>query len=127
VSAPTPLDGEVRLLAHDTAGAVGEYRVLADETVLAGHFPGFPIFPGVCLVECAHRTALAVAEARGSRVALSAVQSTRFLAPVFPGDRLTVRLGILAGAEDWACTARLERGEDPVATVRLRYALGGSE
>ncbi|MGW4073559.1 3-hydroxyacyl-ACP dehydratase FabZ family protein, partial [Streptomyces asiaticus] len=36
-----------------TAVTVGE-----DEAVFPGHYPGFPIFPGVCVIECVHLSGL---------------------------------------------------------------------
>jgi 3-hydroxyacyl-[acyl-carrier-protein] dehydratase len=95
------------------------------EPLLAGHYPGFPILPGVCLVECAHRTALA---AVGDPTAeLREIESTRFIGPVLPGD--TVRTEVLAEAVEggWRCRAQVfaERpgvsGRQKAAVVRLRY------
>lgn len=118
---PSPLDAPVRLVDWDQGTVVGRYRVAATETVLTGHYPGFPIFPGVCLVECAHATALAAARAGGSRVELRAVRSARFLAPVFPGDELTIRLRPATAEPHWRCTAVIEREDRPVARIQLDY------
>jgi len=58
--------------------------------VFAGHYPGFPILPGVLLVDAVGRAAACWAEAhRLGRLRLAEVRSARFLAPVFPGDELT--------------------------------------
>jgi 3-hydroxyacyl-[acyl-carrier-protein] dehydratase len=101
------------------------------EPVLEGHFPGFAIFPGVCLVECAHRTALlALAEcgAPGTRTRLAACETVRFLHPVYPGDRILVEVSVLPLDEGWRCRTRVlvyPRGAagEPVeaATAKLRY------
>ncbi|MCM2387940.1 3-hydroxyacyl-ACP dehydratase FabZ family protein [Streptomyces albipurpureus] len=95
-------------------------QVHADERVFPGHYPGFPIFPGVCVVEQVRRSALATVPADAGKVIVRAIESTRFLSPVFPGDRLTVELTWSPRGEAWRCeaVAATERGR--AATVRLR-------
>jgi 3-hydroxyacyl-[acyl-carrier-protein] dehydratase len=104
------------------------------EPVLKGHFPGFPIFPGVCLIECAHQTALVALAERGEPDAeprLAAFESVRFLSPVYPGDRILVEVGVLPIDEGWRCRARVLVGPQgpggegvEAAVVRLRYTTG---
>jgi 3-hydroxyacyl-[acyl-carrier-protein] dehydratase len=105
------------------------YLVDDTEPVLAGHFPGFAIFPGICLIECANLTALAALAdigGRGQPRRLAAVESARFLRPVFPGDEVRAEVTLSqqpAGA--WICSARLSvRGAD-AAAFRLRYQSEG--
>jgi 3-hydroxyacyl-[acyl-carrier-protein] dehydratase len=103
------------------------------EPVLDGHFPGFAIFPGVCLIECAHQTALLALAQRseqGARPWLAAIETVRFLSPVYPGDRIIVELTVLPLDGGWRCPARVlvRRGLDapPVeaAILKLRYTTG---
>jgi 3-hydroxyacyl-[acyl-carrier-protein] dehydratase len=85
-------------------------NISAADPVLAGHFPGRMIFPGVLLIECiaqlaavVYGTAAAV-RATGQPVAdvadrvgyLAEVRQAKFLRPVVPGDQ--VRLQAQAGA-----------------------------
>jgi 3-hydroxyacyl-[acyl-carrier-protein] dehydratase len=133
----TPVAAEVTVRQPPTADDDGGPRravtscvIGADEPVFAGHYPGFPIFPGVCLIECVHRSSLAtvplVDEAgRPRAMALAAVESSRFLGAVYPGDRLTVEIAWTDRGDGWRAAAKVrgERGE--VASVRLRYRLGG--
>ena len=104
--------------------AVTTLYVAADEPVFDGHYPGFPILPGVCLIECVHRSALVTARASGlpAGLTLGAVDSARFLAPVFPDETVTVELTWKADGADWQVRAvvRTERAES--ARIRLRYA-----
>ncbi|MEV5241995.1 hypothetical protein AB0K89_23250 [Streptomyces cinnamoneus] len=97
--------------------------VSPDEPVFAGHYPDFPIFPGVCVVECAHRSALATAP---EPVELAAVESARFTGPAFPGDVLSFDLKWRNKDGSWqvSVTAATARGD--AASMRLRYRVRGS-
>ena len=115
----SPLSAAPRISERRPGGIVAVLRVDPSEPVLHGHFPGFPIFPGVCLVEIAHQAALLCRP--GAR--LTAIERVRFLAPVFPGDEVIADL-TFTGAR---CTARIDaRRPDgqrsSAAVARLRYA-----
>lgn len=133
-----PVAGSVRVLARETDGeggtAVAAITVAADEPVLPGHYPGFPIFPGVCLVECVRLAAEATApapsaEAAGGPAGLAEIESTRFTGPVFPGDELTITIDWRRLASGWQCRAVLTGPRGEAAKVRLRFAAhpGGAE
>ncbi|MDN3053065.1 FabA/FabZ family ACP-dehydratase [Streptomyces hygroscopicus] len=99
-----------------TAVTVGE-----DEAVFPGHYPGFPIFPGVCVIECVHLSGLRTAPPGSAGLELVAVESTRFLSPVFPGDRLAVDLVWTGGSGVWKCAAKVATERGAAAQVRLRF------
>lgn len=73
-------------------GAVAEYDVPHDLSILRGHFPGHPILPGVIVLEMLAQTgALAILsreEFKGKLAYLAGVESARFRRPVNPGDTL---------------------------------------
>lgn len=131
----SPLVAPVTAETTGPGRATSRFPLDPAEPLLAGHYPGFPIFPGVCLVECAHRTSLAALDGPGR---LTEVESARFLGPVFPGD--TVHTETVAEAVDggWRCRVRLAAespgdagaadgaGRRQVAVVRLRYAAGAA-
>ncbi len=81
---------------REGAGAVGIKNVSAGEPVFLGHFPGFPIFPGVLIIEALAQVGavaiLSLEEYRGKIVLFAGVDSFRFREPVQPGD--TVRLEV---------------------------------
>ena len=78
----------------DAAGAT--IRLLPESSVYQGHFPGYPITPGVCLVEIS----LELFSAREGRpVRLVAAKNIKFTSPVLPTETTELRFN-LAGEGD---------------------------
>jgi len=69
------------------AGFERTLRVDVGHPVLAGHFPGHPLVPGVMLLE---QVALALRAWRGLR--LASVLEAKFSAPLLPSQAATLRL-----------------------------------
>lgn len=86
------------------------------EPVFAGHYPGFPVFPGVCVIECVHRTALAATSGH-----LEQIEQARFLGPIFPGDELNIELSWSTVGSASRCSAEVSTSSALVAQVRMRY------
>ncbi|NPB07956.1 MAG: 3-hydroxyacyl-ACP dehydratase FabZ [Aquificae bacterium] len=76
--------------------------VSVNEPVFQGHFPGFPLFPGVYILE-------AMAQAGGIlmikslkleigkyAVLFAGIDGARFKRPVYPGDTLTLELEVVS-------------------------------
>ncbi|MDT3399157.1 hypothetical protein RKE29_21330 [Streptomyces sp. B1866] len=122
----TPVDGTVEVVWSGTPDEPARTVVRIDEAeqVFAGHYPGFPIFPGVCVVEYVHHSALATLPDPAGRWRLAAIESSRFTSPVYPGDVLTTELTWSRDGEAWRCraVAATERGQ--AAQVRLRFEAG---
>lgn len=127
---PSPLTEHVRLA--ETTYANDELHILAnvvvdrDNPVLAGHYPGMPIFPGVCLIECAHHAVLLAAGSRNLEPALEAVPSARFLDAVFPTDAVSIHVRIATSQARWHAVARLHSERGLAAKVTLVYGLHGT-
>jgi 3-hydroxyacyl-[acyl-carrier-protein] dehydratase len=125
----SPLAGKVEVLPGEgECATAAQFVVDPAETVLPGHYPGFPIFPGVCLVESTHQGALATAPEGAKGAVLAAVESARFTGPVFPGDRVDIAMKWKQTADGhWQCRAKLSTARGPAAGVRLRYAVRQTE
>jgi len=121
MSAVSPVIGKVKPVSDNEV----TFTVSPDEPVFAGHYPGFPIFPGMCVVELVHRGALRTAPAEAGDLTMTAMESVRFVAPVFPGDRLTVTVNWTKDRDHWRCAARATVAGRDAAVVKLRYQSGG--
>ncbi|MET8093887.1 hypothetical protein [Micromonospora sp. NPDC005220] len=129
----SPLLARPRVVSPVEAGPGGDgfrgtctVAVSPDEPVFAGHYPGFPILPGVCVVQCVHEAAAMLPPAGAGRLDLAAITSTRFVGAVFPGDDITVDLAWKRGDGFWACTAKAYTDRGEAAHVRLCYTDGGA-
>ena len=79
------------------------YRdIKPEEFYFAGHFPGYPVLPGVLMVEAIAQVGiLLVCEVRekrqGRRTLFAGIEKVRFRRQVRPGDRLLLRADIVSG------------------------------
>jgi 3-hydroxyacyl-[acyl-carrier-protein] dehydratase len=101
--------------------------ISAQEPVFDGHYPNFPILPGVCVVHCVHESASMLPPIGAATLELTGVISTRFVGAVYPGDDLTVDLAWKRTGTSWTCTATARTWRGDAANVRLRYRERGSE
>jgi 3-hydroxyacyl-[acyl-carrier-protein] dehydratase len=76
-------------------------NISVNEIFFQGHFPDYPVFPGVLTIECfAQAAAILVRLTEGTSVAgvfdaIGTVLEFRFLRPLFPGDRLETQVTII--------------------------------
>jgi 3-hydroxyacyl-[acyl-carrier-protein] dehydratase len=104
------------------------YTVTGDETFLAGHFPGNPVFPGVIQLEaCAQAAAIALlADERyaGKLPLFGGVEKVRWRTMVRPGDTVTmhVTLDRLSARGGWGEAKATVDGKTAVE-ARLFFAL----
>jgi len=81
-------------------------NVTVNEPFFAGHFPGYPIVPGVLIVEAIAQAGGAlllteVAGRDGKLMFFTGIERARFRRPVVPGDQLRLEVEVLA----WRTTA----------------------
>ena len=69
------------IVSSNAAGAT--LRLLPDSPVYQGHFPGYPITPGVCLVEIAIEL-IEMMAGPDAKVRLAGAKSIKFTSPVIP-------------------------------------------
>ena len=92
---------------------IGERRtrsictVPKESTVFEGHFPGYPLMPGVLLIECmAQTTGWLVSALTGftGLPALAGVKEGKIRAAVFPGDELEFEGKVVHEGSGYAVT-----------------------
>ena len=79
---------------------VGIKNVTMNEPFFVGHFPNYPVMPGVLIIEAMAQTGGVLAlrdEAIGSDklVLFAAIEEAKFRRPVVPGDQLRLELEVL--------------------------------
>jgi 3-hydroxyacyl-[acyl-carrier-protein] dehydratase len=89
-----------RIVELEPERIVGIKNVTANEPFFSGHFPDFPVMPGVLIVEAMAQTAgvlvLKSIEDRASKlVLLVSIEYAKFRRPVVPGDQLRMELTML--------------------------------
>lgn len=78
--------------------AVGLKNVTMNEPHFQGHFPDFPVMPGVLIVEAMAQTSAILVvqtlggEAEGKLVYFMSIDSAKFRKPVTPGDSMHIRV-----------------------------------
>jgi 3-hydroxyacyl-[acyl-carrier-protein] dehydratase len=72
--------------------------VTVNEPYFQGHFPGYPVMPGVLVLEALVQlsTLLAVSSGLPAPTTIRTLDSIRFKRQVIPGDRLTLETTMLA-------------------------------
>jgi 3-hydroxyacyl-[acyl-carrier-protein] dehydratase len=128
----------VEYLDRSTSTIVCQYDLRRAASIVAGHFPGRPIWPGVLQVEAIGQAGLCLAmlmrEAEGtaepSGLVLSHILGAEFVRPVLPGPRVEVVARALSDGlfdifvgqclqEDHVCSAAAVRGTSEGRTLRL--------
>ena len=107
-------------IAVDAAGAT--IRLLPESPVYQGHFPGYPITPGVCLVEIALELIAEMAGQAGHDeiVRLVGAKNIKFTSPVIPAEGMELRFNL--GGEGSERTVEILSGETLCAKMSLSVA-----
>src|SRR5215510_11380626 len=84
-----------------------EATVPTESTIFEGHFPGYPLMPGVLLIESMAQTSgwLVVAVNRFKRMPfLAAVKDAKFRTFVMPGQKLALTANLVHDGSGYAIT-----------------------
>src|SRR3954453_7564814 len=89
-----------RIVEMEADRVVGIKQVTANEPHFTGHFPDFPVMPGVLIIEAMAQTAgvlvlHSMPDHDNKLVLLVAIENARFRRPVVPGDTLRMEMKIL--------------------------------
>ena len=90
-----------RILEIEEKRIVGLKNVTATEPHFQGHFPDFPVMPGVLIVECMAQTAgvlvlSQIPDRKNKVVLLTTIEGAKFRKPVIPGDQLRVEMTVIS-------------------------------
>lgn len=121
-----------RVLSYDRGQQIRALKnVTINEPFFQGHFPHYPVMPGVLILEAMAQTA-AILGFRdndttaddGNAYLFAGVDKARFRAPVRPGDQLILTVGIKRAVRGiWQFEATAEVDEKVVASADLMCTL----
>jgi len=89
-----------RIVELEAERIVGIKNVTANEPFFSGHFPDFPVMPGVLIVEAMAQTAgvlvlHSIPDRETKLVLLVSIENAKFRRPVVPGDQLRIEMSLL--------------------------------
>ena len=89
-----------RIVEMDAEHVVGIKNVTLNEPFFQGHFPDFPVMPGVLIVEAMAQAAgvmvlMNMEDRHNKLVLLVAIENARFRRPVVPGDTLRLEMKVI--------------------------------
>ncbi|GFO65529.1 3-hydroxyacyl-ACP dehydratase FabZ [Geomonas paludis] len=105
-------------------------NVTMNEPFFQGHFPGFPVMPGVLIIEAMAQSAAilaytAMADAKDKVSYFMAIDNARFRKPVKPGDTLRIEVETLFSKRGiWSCAAKAYVGDTLMTEAELKATLG---
>jgi 3-hydroxyacyl-[acyl-carrier-protein] dehydratase len=75
-------------------------NVTVNELVFQGHFPGAPVFPGVCIIEAMAQAGAVllfreVADRESKLLYFTGIEEAKFRKPVRPGDQLRLEVTVI--------------------------------
>jgi 3-hydroxyacyl-[acyl-carrier-protein] dehydratase len=89
-----------RILELEPERIVGIKNVTANEPFFTGHFPNFPVMPGVLIVEAMAQVAGVlvlkdIPDRANKLVFLAGIDNAKFRRPVLPGDQLRIEMKVI--------------------------------
>jgi 3-hydroxyacyl-[acyl-carrier-protein] dehydratase len=88
-----------KILEQEEKKIVGVKNVTINEPFFQGHFPGHPVMPGVLILEAMAQAGgvlmFSEEENKGKIPLFAGIDKARFKKPVYPGDRLIIKVEII--------------------------------
>ncbi|CEH35937.1 3-hydroxyacyl-ACP dehydratase FabZ [Romboutsia lituseburensis] len=108
--------------------AVGIKNVTVNEPFFQGHFPEYPIMPGVLIIEAMAQVGcvamMSIEENRGKLGVFAGIDKVRFKKEVRPGDTLTMEVEMTSVRRNIGkATAKAFVGEELACSGELMFAL----
>ncbi len=101
-----------QILEMEPDRIVGVKNVTVNEPFFAGHFPNYPVMPGVLIVESMAQVAgvlvlKSIPDSKNRPVLLTSIKEAKFRRQVVPGDQLRVEMKVLKRRTNVAIMAGL--------------------
>ena len=113
---------------------VGSKNVTVNEPFFAGHFPTFPVMPGVLIIEAMAQTGgifamealdVKVAEDPDTKMFFMSIDKARFRKPVLPGDTLIMTMELINKRRNiWKFAGRAEVEGTLVCEAEMMASIG---
>ena len=89
-----------RIVELEEDRIAGIKNVTANEPFFMGHFPDFPVMPGVMIVEAMAQVAgvlvlSRIPDRKSKLVLLASIEEAKFRKPVLPGDQLHIEMKVI--------------------------------
>jgi 3-hydroxyacyl-[acyl-carrier-protein] dehydratase len=109
--------------------SVGIKNVTINEPFFQGHFPGYPVMPGVLIIEAMAQVGavalLSMPEYQGKLALFAGIDGARFRRQVVPGDQLTFEVEVLKlRGKIGKSKAKASVDGQIVAEAELMFAIG---
>jgi len=113
---------------EDGIRAVGIKNVSVNEPFFQGHFPEYPVMPGVLIIEAMAQVGavaiLRLPENAGKIALFVGIDKARFRRQVFPGDQLRIEIEVLKiRGTIGKSSAAAYVGDDLAAEAELMFAI----
>ena len=116
------------------SGIVGSKNVTINEPFFAGHFPSYPVMPGVLIIEALAQTGgifaleslnLKVIEDPDTKIFFMSINKARFRKPVQPGDTLIMTMRLINQRRNiWKFGGRAEVDGTLVCEAEMMASVG---